>query len=243
MTRLSIPLVVLSALFASGCRSSSSPQDASLVATAHAAPPPPSVDLDPKRGDEVGLVFEAFLSPQQEPGEESDTPKSTPEVFRSTTPSLTRDERVAAGHRGHGVFRFSKDLSRVWIDVKIEGVDVSTINMFHVHCGRPGILGPILLDFAQVTDIQQNFGDDGVLSVEVTNAHIVATAEHGHGAIAAFTAGCVIPSPSLSPGAPSKVSTVGGMAQIAGEGELYFNLHTTGQTYFGDIRGQLLPAQ
>jgi hypothetical protein len=30
------------------------------------------------------------------------------------------------------------------------------------------------------------------------------------------------------------------MAAIAREGELYFNLHTTSQTYFGDIRGQLL---
>ncbi|MFO7567956.1 MAG: CHRD domain-containing protein [Enhygromyxa sp.] len=243
MTRICTSFLILSALLASGCPSTAGPQDTSLVATAHAAPPPSSVGLDPRRGDEVGLVFEAFLSPQQEPGEESDTPKSTPAMFRSTTPSLTRDERVAAGHRGHGVFRFSKDLSRVWIDVKIEGVDLETINMFHVHCGGPGILGPILLDFAQVTDLRQNFADDGVLSVEVTNAHIVATAEHGHGAIAAFTAGCVIPGPSLAPGLPSKVSTVAGMAHIASEGELYFNLHTSGQMYFGDLRGQVLPAQ
>ena len=31
--------------------------------------------------------------------------------------------------------------------------------------------------------------------------------------------------------------------QMAQSGELYFNLHTTGQTYYGDIRGQLLPAE
>jgi hypothetical protein len=31
------------------------------------------------------------------------------------------------------------------------------------------------------------------------------------------------------------------MAYIAQQGELYFNLHTTGQTFFGDIRGQLYP--
>jgi hypothetical protein len=31
------------------------------------------------------------------------------------------------------------------------------------------------------------------------------------------------------------------MAEIAMERELYFNLHTTGQTYFGDIRGQIYP--
>jgi hypothetical protein len=29
------------------------------------------------------------------------------------------------------------------------------------------------------------------------------------------------------------------MAAIALEGQLYFNLHTAGQQYFGDIRGQL----
>jgi hypothetical protein len=29
------------------------------------------------------------------------------------------------------------------------------------------------------------------------------------------------------------------MAQLARAGELYFNLHTTGQTYFGDMRGQI----
>jgi hypothetical protein len=38
-----------------------------------------------------------------------------------------------------------------------------------------------------------------------------------------------------------KVSTVGGMAAIAGQGDLYFDLHTTGQTFYGDIRGQILP--
>lgn len=79
-----------------------------------------------------------------------------------------------------------------------------------------------------------------MLSVEVTNQHIAATAAHGHGPLAAFTQGCVIPSPSLGGAAPSRVSTVAGMATIAAEGELYFNLHTTAQTYFGDIRGQLL---
>ena len=32
-----------------------------------------------------------------------------------------------------------------------------------------------------------------------------------------------------------------GMASIAAEGELYFNIHTRQQTFYGDIRGQLLP--
>jgi hypothetical protein len=230
--------LVASALLAIGCRSSTS-SDTPLISTASASPPPAAAELDPSRGRELGLVFESYLSPEQEPEEEAATPKTTPAQFRSTTPSMTRAERVEAKHRGHGQLRFNKDLSRAFVDVRIEGIDPATINMFHIHCGMPGILGPILVDFSHATDIPKNFSDDGVFSVEITNEHLVATSEHGHGLIAAFTAGCVIGSPSLGSVAPSKISTVAGMAQIAREGELYFNLHTTGHTYYGDIRGQL----
>jgi hypothetical protein len=37
--------------------------------------------------------------------------------------------------------------------------------------------------------------------------------------------------------------TVAGLATIAAEGELYFNLHTKSQQYFGDMRGQLWPVE
>lgn len=201
---------------------------------------PASPVLDPGRGKEVGLVFEAYLSPDQEPDEEENTPKTTPKVFQSTTPSQSRAAREAAGHRAHGQVRFSKDLSRVFVEVKVEGIDPSTVNMFHIHCGKPGILGPILVDFALATDIKSNLAD-GVFTVELKNEHIVKTVEHAHGALGAFTMGCVIPSPSLGSLKPTKVSTVAGMLQLALERELYFNLHTTGQTYFGDIRGQIHP--
>ncbi len=198
----------------------------------------PAPALEPARGAEIGRVYESFLSPHQEPDEEQNTPSGTPAQFKSTAPSKTRDERAAAGHRGHGTLRFSKDFSKAYVDVKIEGIKVEDINMFHIHCGRPGILGPILVDFSHITDIKKNFTDDGVFTVEIDNKAITATTDHAHGLVGAFTAGCVIPSPSLG-GAMTKVSTVSGMATIAEEGELYFNLHTVGQTYFGDIRGQL----
>jgi hypothetical protein len=80
-----------------------------------------------------------------------------------------------------------------------------------------------------------------VFSVELRDEHIVKTAEHGHDVTDAFTMGCLIGSPSLGGLKPAKVSTIAGMAEIAVERELYFNLHTTGQTYFGDIRGQIYP--
>ena len=63
------------------------------------------------------------------------------------------------------------------------------------------------------------------MSVEIRNEHIVKTVEHAHGLVGAFTAGCIIPSPSLDGIKPSKVSTVAGLLQLALERELYFNLH------------------
>lgn len=217
------------------------------VAQAQAAPaqapaPAPSDALEPARAHEIGAVYESWLSPHQEGDEEENTPASTPKQFKSTTPSKSRAEREAAGHRAHGRLRFTRDLSRAYVDVKIEGVDLKTVNMFHIHCGRPGILGPILIDFSHATDLQANLAD-GTFSVEITNEHLVKTTEHAHGLVGTFTAGCFIPSPSLGSSKPVKVSTVAGVAQLAEAGELYFNLHTTGQTYFGDIRGQLHRAE
>jgi len=186
------------------------------------------------KGSEIGAVYEAYLSPHQEPGEEKDTPKMVPKQFKSTKPSKLRSERNS---KGYGRLSFSNDLSKVFIEVKIEGVNVDEINMFHIHCGRPDQLGPILVDFALGTEIKKNFKDDGILAVEIRNEHIVAESNSGHGVVGAFTAGCPI-----MPGTKAKVQTVAGMEYIASQGDLYFNLHTEGQTYFGDVRGRILPA-
>jgi hypothetical protein len=212
------------------------------AAAADSSAPAPAASLDPGRGKEIGPVFEAWLSPWQEGDEEENTPRSTPSQFRSTPPSQRRAQREAAGHRAHGLLRFTNDLSRAYVDVKVEGVDLSKVNMFHIHCGRPGILGPIVVDFAQATDVRQNLAD-GTFSVTLTDEHIVKTAQSGEGLVGVMTMGCVIPSPSLGSNTPVKVSTIAGLAQLAREGELYFNLHTTGQTYFGDVRGQIHRAE
>jgi len=219
---------------------SSSTTSASSVPASSSPMAAPS--LDASRRTEVGLVFESHLSPHQESNEESATPSSVPQEFRSTTPSQTRAEREAAGHRGHGQIRFSKDLSRAWVDVRVEGVDLSKVNMFHIHCGKPGILGPIIVDFALATDIKDNLAD-GLFSVELTNEHIAGTVAQGEGqgAVEGFTRGCVIGSASLESLKPAKVMTIAGLADLAADRQLYFNLHTTGQVYYGDIRGQLWP--
>ena len=213
-----------------------------LSAAAPAASPAPPA-LDPSRGQAVGLVFEGFLSPMQEPAEESDTPKTTPSQFKSTAPSMTRAEREAKGHRAHGVLRFSQDLSRAWVDVKVEGINPADINMFHIHCGEPGVLGPILIDLATAADLQAELAD-GVYSAEIRNEHILSEPAHGHGGLVAeFTSGCRIPSLTLDGGLAPKITTIGGVADIAAEGDLYFNLHTKSQTFYGDIRGQILPVK
>lgn len=190
----------------------------------------PVVTLDPSQGQAIGYVYEAFLSPHQEPGEEKDTPALVPNEFRATGPSLLRSERLS---RGHGVLRFTNDLSKVYVEVQVEHVNPEEVVMFHIHCGRPDMLGPILVDFALMDDIQDNLAD-GLFSVEVTNADIEKTSLSGHGVIGAFTRGCPI-----IPGLADKVKTIAGMEYIARQGELYFNLHTKGQTFYGDIRGQL----
>jgi hypothetical protein len=210
------------------------------LASSSSVPAPP---LDAAGGKEIGLVVEGYLSPHQESAEEDATPSSVPQQFRSTTPSLTRDQREAANHRGHGQVRFSKDLSRAYVDVRVEGIDPKTVNMFHIHCGQPGILGPILVDFSIATDVTSNLSD-GMFSIELKNEHIVKTAEEGHGSLLGeFTRGCIIGSPSLDGVKPAKVTTIAGMAELALNRQLYFNLHTTGQTYYGDMRGQLYPAE
>jgi hypothetical protein len=242
LNKLKEPTLLLASVLAlalAGCTT----QPATTTQVAHATtaqdthqatplPTPNAAALNAGAGKNIGSTYEAYLSPHQEPGEEEDTPAITPKEFLSTAPSVPRSQRTS---RGHGTLRFSKDLSVAYVDVKIENVNAQDIVMFHIHCGKPDQLGPILVDLALMTDLPKDFAD-GVLSVVVTNADIVKAANSGHGAVGAFTAGCPI-----VPGTLDKVKTVAGMELIARHSELYFNLHTKGQTFFGDMRGQIHP--
>ncbi|CAN1533201.1 CHRD [Caulobacteraceae bacterium] len=197
--------------------------------------PRDGLTLRPDAGQEIGVVYQAWLSPLQQGGEEADTPALVPKAFRSTAPSVDRKDRRS---RGHGTVAITRDMGRAYVHVQIAGIKPEDIVMFHIHCGRPGQLGPILVDLGHHTDLPQAFAD-GVLSVEITNKDIVAAAEHGRGLTKAFTAGCpIVPMIPMD-----RVSTIAGLAQIAAQGELYFNLHTKGQVFFGDIRGQLVKVE
>ena len=172
----------------------------SVAAQAQEIEPVSGVELKPDAGKEIGYVFEAWMSPQQEGGEERDTPGFIPSVFKSTAPSVDRNERTS---RGHGTLAFTRDFSKAYAHVALENVNPEDVVMFHIHCGRPGQLGPIIIDFGLENDLTQALAD-GVLSVEITNEDIVAAKESGHGLIAAFTAGC--PITPLIPG--DKVITI-----------------------------------
>lgn len=191
-----------------------------------------SVTLLPSKGQEIGFVYEAFLNPNQEAAEEEDTPSFAPKEFLSTEPSVPRNQRKS---RAHGMLRITNDLSKAYVDVQTENVNLADINMFHIHCGRPGQLGPIIIDFGTSSNIQKNFTDD-VFKVEIRNEDIEKVIDSGHGIVGAYTAGCPI-----VPGTVDKVKTIAGMQHIAQQGELYFNLHTKAQTFYGDIRGKLRP--
>lgn len=188
------------------------------------------IALNPAVGSEIGLVYEAYLSPHQEGGEEEEVPPFTPPQFLSTAPSVPRNERTS---RGHAVIEFANDLSRAYVYLAVENVNAEDIVMLHLHCGRPGQLGPILVDLSLIGNINEYLAD-GVLSVEITNDDLVETLGHGSGLVGAFTVGC----PIVQAIPNDRVRTIAGMEQIAQENELYFNLHTKGQTFFGDIRGQ-----
>ena len=189
------------------------------------------VDLDPAAGTEVGAVFEAWLSPQQEGEEETDIPPGAPEQFLSTEgPQVLREDRPA---RGHGTLAFNREFSRAYVQLELSGLDPDEIVLAHLHCGKPGQLGPIAVDFGATGDLAEYFAD-GVLSYEITNAD-VAAASHVHGIADYGTAGC----PILLAVPGDRHRTVAGLHTIATEGELYFNIHTTTHTFYGDIRGQL----
>lgn len=188
------------------------------------------IELNPSAGAETGIVYVAYPSPHQQGGEEDEVPPIAPEEFRSTEPSTPRNERTS---RGHAVLEFTNDLSRAYLHVAIENVNPEDITMFHLHCGRPGQLGPILIDFGMMGNLNEYYAD-GRLTIEITNDDIAAVAQSGGGnPLAGFTRGCpVVPEIPLE-----RIKTIGGMELVARQGELYFNLHTAQQTFFGDIRG------
>jgi CHRD domain/RTX calcium-binding nonapeptide repeat (4 copies) len=186
-------------------------------------------------GERTFNEYEAFISPGQEPGG----------VFDSDA-------------RGYGEIRFAKNLSFAEIDVQIAGLDASEITAFHIHCGPPGVLGPIVVNFGQYGDFTNTFVD-GKLSVRVTNENLTFINPEDH------THTPALPTTPPSPGStidglpddgipklpegcpvdtnlPGQVNTVAGFESLARRGVMYFNVHTAENSFYGEMRGQIYPA-
>lgn len=99
-------------------------------------------------GERNATKYEAFLSPQQEPGEE-----------------------IESDAKGYGKITFPKNLSSAKVEVQISGVHTSEITGFHIHCGPPGVLGPIVLDLGQYGTFDKTIVD-GKFSAEVKNQNL-----------------------------------------------------------------------
>ena len=193
----------------------------------------PAHAKDPSLGATTFTVYEAWMSPAQEPGEETEVPKPLEKSLGSTAPSTPRESRKS---RGHGQLRFAKDLSKAYVEVEIQGVNPADILMFHIHCGPPGVLGPIIVDFGESASPAKKFVD-GRFSVELTNKNVVFVKDMP-GLKPSLPEGC-----PAELGLPGQVKTLAGLENLARKGVLYFNLHTKAHTYYGEMRGQLYAVQ
>ncbi|XXF76972.1 CHRD domain-containing protein [Myxococcaceae bacterium GXIMD 01537] len=188
---------------------------------------------DPALGATTFTVYEAFMSPAQEPGEESETPKLLQKSLGATAPSTPRELRTS---KGYGQLRVSKDLSKAYVDVQIDGVNPDDILMFHIHCGPPGVLGPIIVDFGEFGSPSKTLVN-GKLAVELTNKHITFIKDM-KGIKAGLPESCPV-----EPGFFAQAKTIAALDYLARKGVLYFNLHTKAHTYYGEMRGQIYAAQ
>jgi hypothetical protein len=187
---------------------------------------------DPALGATTYVVYDAFLSPAQEPGEESEVPKPLEKSLGATKPSTPRAQRTS---RGHGKLRFTRDLTNALIDVEIKGVDPADILMFHIHCGPPGGLGPVVVDLGKSGALSTKLAS-GKLSLKIGNEDITYASM--------APKGFKLPeSCPVEPGFPIQVKTVSGLEYLARKGVLYFNLHTKAHTYYGEMRGQIYPVK
>ncbi|HEX4418212.1 MAG TPA: CHRD domain-containing protein [Kofleriaceae bacterium] len=195
----------------------------------------PALAKDPAQGATTFTIYEGWMSPQQQPGDEADAPKVLTKAtgLQSTAPSVPRDQRKS---RGYGQLRFSKDLTKAYVDVEITGVNAADIVMFHIHCGPPGVLGPIIVDFSELGSLTKMLAN-GKMSVELSNKNITFVKQMPHGLKPALPESCPV-----EIGFPTQSMTISALEYLARKGVLYFNLHTKANTFYGEVRGQIYAA-
>ncbi len=159
--------------------------------------------------------YEAFASPQQESGPAS-----------------------GSTSKGQATITFDPYLTNAKVEFRLVDLDPAEITGFHIHCGVPGQLGPIIVDFGQFGAFTDLF-DDGRMRVTLRNDNLTLAKWPPD---AALPEGC-----ATSVFAPGQSNTIAGLEALSRAGLLYFNVHTgSGQddTYFyGLIRGQIYPKE
>jgi hypothetical protein len=158
--------------------------------------------------------YVAYPSPQQEPG----------------PPSTSTAKAIAT-------IQFDPYLTQAQINFYLTNLDPADIAAFHLHCGLPGQLGPIVINFNQFGAFTTSFVND-VFSVTVTDADVRE---------ANWPPNRMGPPPACDKNAigPAPATTIAGIDALARIGQLYFNVHTGSKRdatfVFGLIRGQVYP--
>ncbi|MCE9580736.1 MAG: CHRD domain-containing protein [Deltaproteobacteria bacterium] len=204
---------------------------AAALATVTAARGIPTARADdPAVGATTYFTYETFMSPAQEPGEESETPKAAQKVFGATKPSTARARRAS---RGFARVRFQRDLARAVLELELKGIDPLDIVAVQVQCGAPDGVGPSLVDVGKLLDLGKAL-HGGKLSVQIGLDAVATTQVWPAGLPFRITESCPV-----EPGTPATVTTIAGMERLARRGLLYVNVRTKAHLFFGEIRGQL----
>lgn len=162
--------------------------------------------------------YQAFPSPQQEPGPSSG----------ETTTAI-------------GLLEFDPYLTQVQVTFYLKNLNPSQIAAFHLHCGLPGQLGPIVVNFNIFGSFTQTFSqvdsNTYLFSQTVTDADVDE---------ANWPPSSLRPPPACAANniGPAPATNIAGIEALARIGQLYFNVHVGNSIrqptyFFGLIRGQV----
>jgi hypothetical protein len=181
----------------------------------------------PAFAEPPALVYETYLNPSQVPAEEADAPKLVAKAngLLPTAPSMPRAERKS---RGWGRLRFARDLAKATLEVGVTGVAAGDVLILALECGAPGVVGPILF----------NFGDPAVVGKQLARGGLTVVLDEKK--LTKLTAD---PEPAACPIDREKPLTITTLESLARQGVLYLDLHTKAHPFYGEVRGQIQPAQ